>query len=487
MFSYFEYIFIFLPPVLAVYFLLNHRGFTRAGQIFLLAASLCFYGLWNLVYLPLLLLSIVANFGIGRVLSDPPASLGAIPKKAVVASGICFNVALLGYFKYSDFFIQNINAMTGSDIGLLKIAAPLGISYYTFLQVAFLVDTYRGRLGRNDFIPYALFVSFFPKISQGPIALQGEMVPQFADRAKALFNSENFARGMLLVAIGLFKKLVIADNLGVWASQGYDHAQVLPLFEAWFTMLAYCFQLYFDFCGYTDMAIGVGYMFNIRVPDNFLSPYKSLNYQELWRRWHITLGRFLREYIYIPLGGNRHGEIRTYLNLLITFLVGGLWHGAAWTFVLWGAMNGVGLMVHRLWKKTGIRMHWFIAWFLTFMYWNITVVMWRATSYREAIKIYRGLIGLDGVMLPAGWAKFGFLKSLGVTFGPWLANLGGEKQSYYIYLIIAAAALTFFAKNSIEMSERLKPNMRWALFTALLLGISIIHLTQVSQFIYANF
>ncbi len=485
MFSYFEYIFLFLPPVLAVYFFLNHRGYTDAGKIFLFAASLCFYAFWNLIYLPLLLISIAANFGIGRALTNPAGVLLNIPKKAVLAAGICFNVGLLGYFKYSDFFIQNVNSIFGANIGLMKIFVPLGISYYTFLQVAFLVDTYRGKLGENKFLPYALFVSFFPKVSQGPIALQWEMVPQFVDKAKARFNSENFARGMLLMAMGLFKKMVLADNLGIWATQGFDNAQVLPFFEAWFCLLAFSFQIYFDFCGYSDIAIGVGLMFNIRIPDNFLSPYKSLNYQEMWHRWHITLGRFLREYIYIPLGGSRHGEIRTYLNLLITFVIGGLWHGPTWTYVMWGALNGLGLMGHRLWTKTGIRMHWLPAWFFTFMFWNITAIPWRATEYKHVVKLFRGILGLDGVMLPAN-LEVPFLKSLGITFGPWLVNLGA-KQSYYIYLIIASAALIFFAKNSIELSERLKPTMRWALFTALLLGISIIHLTQVSQFIYANF
>ncbi|MBP7736204.1 MAG: MBOAT family protein [Spirochaetes bacterium] len=486
MFGYFEYIFLFLPPVIAVYFIINRSGYTDAGRIFLLGASLCFYGLWNVIYLPLLLLSIVANFYIARAMTNPAGFLIRIPKKAIVAVGICLNVGLLGYLKYSDFLIQNVNMVLGSGIGLLKIAVPLGISYYTLSQVAFLVDTYRGRIGKNPFIPYALFVSFFPKVSQGPIALQFEMVPQFMDREKSRFNPENFARGLFLIALGFFKKLVLADNLGVWATQGFDVAPVLPLLEAWFTALSFCFQIYFDFSGYTDIAIGAGLLFNIRVPDNFLSPYKSLSFQELWRRWHITLGRFLREYIYIPLGGNRNGEFRTYVNLVITFIISGFWHGPTWNYVLWGALNGLGLIIHRAWRKTGLGMHWFLAWFLTFMYWNFTAIMWRATSVKAALKVLGGMIGLDGVILPASFEKCGFLRSLGIQFGPWLGQLG-DKQYYYIFLIIASGTIIFFTKNSIELSERLKPNLKWALYTALLFGISIIHLTQVSQFIYANF
>jgi alginate O-acetyltransferase complex protein AlgI len=485
-FSYFEYFFLFLPVVIAVYFFLNSRGLTRAGKGWLIICSLLFYLYLSPIYLPLLAISIVVNFYFGRaVIPDTGVRLG-LSRKGMLVIGILFNIALLGYFKYSDFFIQNINNISGANISMLKIVAPLGISYYTFLQLAFLVDAYRGTMKENDFISYSLFVSFFPKIMQGPIALQGEIVPQLIDRARLRFNPENFSRGLLLISFGLVKMLVIADNLAVWASQGYDHAAALPLLEAWLTMFAYCFQLYFDFSGYTDMAIGTGLMFNIRFPDNFDSPYKSMSYQELWRRWHITLGRFLREYIYIPLGGNRKNEIRTYLNLVITFLVGGLWHGAAWTYVLWGGMNGLGLIIHRFWRRTGLRMHWFLAWFLTFMYWNITVVPWRATSYKQAIKIYRGLIGLDGVVLPMSWARIPFLKATGAQFGPWLANLG-EKQFYVFYFIILSAALSIFGKNSQEISEKLSPTLRWALLVSVLLGIGIIHMTQVVEFIYANF
>ncbi|MBN2160469.1 MAG: MBOAT family protein [Spirochaetes bacterium] len=484
-FSYFEYAFIFLPIVIGVYYFLNAKGPSQSGKAWLLICSLLFYVYLSPMYLPLLLISIIVNFYLGRALG-PGSEASRVPAMATMTFGVLFNVALLGYYKYADFFIENINAVAGSDIAFLKIIMPIGISYFTLLQIAFLVDTYRGKLRENGFLSYSLFVAFFPKIIQGPIALQPEMVPQFDDSARGRFNAENFSRGLLFFSIGLIKKLVIADNLGIWAAQGYDHAAVLTLLEGWLTMLAFCFQLYFDFSGYTDIAIGAGLMLNIRIPDNFNSPYKSLTYQDLWRRWHITLGRFLREYIYIPLGGNRQGEIRTHINLLVTFIIGGLWHGAAWTFVLWGAMNGLGLMVHRIWRRTGRTMHRFAAWLLTFAWWNVTLVMWRATDYEQALKVYRSLLGLDGVVLPERFRFLSFLEEAGVRFGPWLSNVG-EKQSYLLYFILASIVICFFTKNSQELADRLKPSMRWAIFVSVLLGIGIIHMTQVSEFIYARF
>lgn len=485
-FSYFEYSFLFLPAVIVVYFLLSGRGHLALARAWLLLCSLLFYVYLSPLYLPLLLLSIAVNFALGKAVTPGASPRTPLSRKAMAGIGIVFNVGLLGYFKYSDFFIQNFNSLFGKNLELLKILAPLGISYYTFLQVAFLVDSYRGKVRENGLLPYALFVAFFPKIIQGPIALQSEIVPQLNDPGRARFDPGNFARGLLFFSLGLVKKLAIADNLAVWANQGYDHAAALTLFEAWFTMLAFCFQLYFDFSGYTDMAIGAGLMLNIRIPDNFNSPYKSLSMQDLWRRWHITLGRFLRDYVYIPLGGNRVGPIRTYANIMVTFLIGGFWHGAAWTFILWGAMNGLGLVVHRFWNRLGLRMGRFPAWLITFLYWNITVVMWRATSYRDAVKVYRGILGLDGVILPGSLKKLPLLSKTGVAFGPWLANLG-HKQEHYIYLIAASAALCFFFKNSQELAEKLKPTVAWSLFVALLLGIGIVHMTRVSEFIYANF
>lgn len=247
--------------------------------------------------------------------------------------GIMANIALLGYFKYSDFFIENINDVFKTNMALLNLTLPLAISFFTFQQIAYLVDSYKGKTQEYDVVNYAVFVTFFPQLIAGPIVHHKEMMPQFAYASNNRINAENISRGLFIFAIGLFKKVVIADTFAIYANEGFDVAKVLSFYEAWATSLSYTFQLYFDFSGYTDMAIGLALLFNIVLPFNFNSPYKALNIQDFWRRWHMTLSRFLRDYIYIPLGGNRKGTVLTYRNLMATFVIGGLWHGAAWTFV----------------------------------------------------------------------------------------------------------------------------------------------------------
>ena len=284
------------------------------------------------------------NFIIGRKLSSNPS-------KPLLIFGIIANVALLGYFKYADFFIENVNSLFGTNIDLLNLALPLAISFFTFQQIAYLVDSYRKETKEYSFLNYALFVTFFPQLIAGPIVHHKEMMPQFENKWNLVKKYKNIALGLFIFSIGLFKKVVIADTFAIWATNGFDNATTLNLFEAWATSLSYTFQLYFDFSGYTDMAIGIALLFNIKLPINFNSPYKALNIQDFWRRWHITLGRFLRDYIYIPLGGNRTGKFRNYLNLLITFLIAGIWHGASWMFVFWGFLHGVAMVVHRAWKE----------------------------------------------------------------------------------------------------------------------------------------
>ncbi len=326
------FIFAFLPITFFIYFYLNKKRLTEASKAFLVFASLFFYSWWNIAYLPIILISMLFNYVIGVSLSKNNEHT-KISKKSLLTFGIIANVALLGYFKYADFLIENINLATNGHIPLLHLALPLAISFFTFQQIAYLVDSYRGETKEYDFLNYANFVTFFPQLIAGPIVHHAEMMPQFAKTKNKVKNYNNIALGLFIFSIRLFKKVVIADSFAVWATAGFDTAATLNLFEAWATSLSYTFQLYFDFSGYTDMAIGAALLFNIKLPINFNSPYKATSIQDFWRRWHITLSRFLRDYVYIPLGGNRKSNFRTYTNLMGTFIIGGIWHGAGWTFV----------------------------------------------------------------------------------------------------------------------------------------------------------
>lgn len=350
LFSSHIFLLFFLPCVLAGYFLLSrwHKG--MLSRLFLLAACFVFYGWFNYLYGLLLLLSILWNFGFGRLLQSFPQEKRMIRLLTAVVS-IAGNLLLLGYFKYTDFFIANLNRLFSTDYPLLHILLPLGISFFTFQQVAYLVDVYKGKLASNySFLTYALFVSFFPQLIAGPIVLPGEMMPQFHDPNNLKWNSDNFAGGLRLFAIGLAKKLLIADLLARTIDPAWNSADALLPVDAWGAAIGYTLQIYFDFSGYCDMAIGLGLMFNIRIPQNFNSPYKATSVHDFWHRWHITLGRFLAEYLYYPLGGSRCGIARTCVNMIITFLLSGLWHGAGWLFILWGFLHGIAVTLCRLRK-----------------------------------------------------------------------------------------------------------------------------------------
>jgi len=388
------FIFAFLPITFFVYFYLNSKRLTEASKAFLVLSSLFFYSWWNIAYLPIILVSMLFNYIIGVSLSKENTHI-KMSKKTLLTFGIIVNVALLGYFKYADFFIENINFAIGTQVPLLHLALPLAISFFTFQQVAYLVDSYRGETKEYDFLNYANFVTFFPQLIAGPIVHHAEMMPQFFKTKNKVKNYKNIAMGFFIFSIGLFKKVVIADTFAVWATQGFDVAEKLNLIEAWVTSLSYTFQLYFDFSGYTDMAIGAALLFNIKLPINFNSPYKATSIQDFWRRWHITLSRFLRDYIYIPLGGNRKGNFRTYTNLLATFIIGGIWHGAGWTFIFWGFLHGIALVIQKAWNQLGFRMHTVLAWFITFNFINIAWVFFRAKEWEDAIHVLQGMFGFS--------------------------------------------------------------------------------------------
>lgn len=403
-FNSYEFIFLFLPITFFIYFYLNSKRLTEASKAFLVVSSLFFYSWWNPVYLPLILISMIFNYVIGTSLTKD-GEHKKVPKKQLLTIGVISNIALLGYFKYSDFFIINVNYLLDTEVPLLHLALPLAISFFTFQQIAYLVDSYRGETKEYDFLKYALFVTFFPQLIAGPIVHHKEMMPQFARARNKVKNYKNIALGMFIFSIGLFKKVVIADTFSVWAINGFDKAEVLTFFEAWATSLSYTFQLYFDFSGYTDMAIGAALLFNIKLPINFNSPYKATDIQDFWRRWHITLSRFLRDYIYIPLGGNRKGNFRTYNNLMATFILGGIWHGAGWTFVFWGFLHGLALVIHRIWNQLGFRFNSIIGWIITFNFINISWVFFRAKDWDDAMKVLKGMFGYTGIAVSEQFAN----------------------------------------------------------------------------------
>jgi len=382
LFSSYTFLFQFLPAV-ALAFAAARRHSPRAGILVLTAASLFFYGAWRPIYLLLLIASIAANFSLGLLMADPHR------RRAVGLTGVALNLALLCYFKYTNFIFDSINMLTGAPLPFVNIVLPLGISFFTFQQIAYLVDVMRGAPVERDVVSYTLFVSFFPHLIAGPLVHHAEMIPQFK-RGRTSRSAVLAARGLAIFAAGLFKKVVIADNLAQFVSPVFAHVDAgggVTTQWAWLATLAYTLQIYFDFSGYSDMAVGLALLFGIRLPVNFRSPYKALSIIEFWRRWHITLSRFLRDYLYIPLGGNRLGEQRRYLNLMITMLLGGLWHGAGWNFLIWGGLHGLSLCINHLWQAwrgAGAKFRsgpaTIVSWAITFFVVVIAWVFFRART-----------------------------------------------------------------------------------------------------------
>ena len=371
------------------------------------------------------------------------------------------------------------------------IILPLGISFFTFTQIAFLVDAYRNEVKEYDLVRYMLFVTYFPHLLAGPILHHKEMMPQFANLKNSVINYRNIAVGLFIFSIGLFKKVIIADTFAVWANTGFDTATTLNLFEAWATSLSYTFQLYFDFSGYTDMAIGISLMFNIKLPINFNSPYKALNIQDFWRRWHITLSRFLRDYIYIPLGGNKKSFFRTYTNLLTTFVIGGFWHGAGWTFLFWGFLHGIALIIHRLWSNLGFKMWTWLAWFITFNFVNIAWVFFRAKEWEDAVKVLGGMVGLSSITLTS--YNFDYINSIINYFIIDETKSKLFQNTYNFEMILIGFIFILFFKNSVELSKIFYINrrikIRYYLLAIFACGFSILYISVQtgSQFLYFNF
>jgi alginate O-acetyltransferase complex protein AlgI len=462
LFNSYEFLLAFLPLVVAGYFAINRRWKPAVGNAWLVAASIFFYAWWRAEYVALLAVSTAVNYAIGRGIVRR-ASRG-LPTRALLVAGIAFDLLLLSYFKYANFFVENVAALLGTAAARIDVILPIGISFFTFTQIAFLVDAHKRRAEEPDPVNYALFVTYFPHLLAGPILHHREMMPQFADATNKRVDWDNVARGLLLLAIGLAKKVLIADPLALQAN--YAFASVIPLTfgDAWFGILCYTMQIYFDFSGYTDMALGMALMMNIRLPRNFDSPYRRRNLQEFWRHWHMTLTRFLRDYVYIPLGGNRRGEAWTAGAILITFVLGGLWHGANWTFVLWGLANGVGLAVLRIWSRAGIRLPALGAWALTFLFVNGAWVLFRAPDLAAAGTFYTSLFGGRGFEAVRGVPPVDTVATLAI-----------------------ACAIAMLPENSARIVSRMSFGWPLQAATALLLAAGILSVGNPTEFLYFNF
>jgi D-alanyl-lipoteichoic acid acyltransferase DltB (MBOAT superfamily) len=458
-----------------VYIALRSKGYETASIIWLIGASFYFYGNWKITYLPILVTSICINFIVGRLLGTIDTGDSTKWRRYLLRAGILFNIGLLGYYKYADFFIDNVNLLFGRKIPSLRIILPLAISFFTFQQIAYLVDSYKGKVKRHSFLRYCLFVSFFPQLIAGPIVHHKEMMPQFDNSKRDAINWNCIYSGLFLIAIGLFKKVVVADTFGVFANAGYSSVDSLTFLSAWKTSLSYTIQLYFDFSGYTDMALGSARLINIHLPINFNSPYKAENIQDFWRRWHMTLSRFLRDYVYIPLGGNRKGTTQTYRNLFLTFLIGGIWHGAGWTFAVWGAIHGVAVVFHRIWHKTGIVIPHSAAWVLTFLFVNTTWVYFRAESLADANTV------LAAMASPAAF-------DIG-TIGTFTIQSLQPKIMWMILLSLFIVQDVFY-RNSQEWTKVVRPSKRWSMINSLLFvtaTLLIMSQNRFSEFLYFQF
>ncbi len=490
LFNSYEFIFAFLPISFFVYFYLNNKRLTTAAKAWLVFTSLFFYSWWNIMYLPLILISVLFNYTITNTMIEYDKSKKKhLSKKSLLQMGLLFNVGLLVYFKYMDFFISNVNTLFSPDIELLHLALPLAISFFTLQQIAFLIDSYEGLVKEKNFLDYTIFVTFFPQLIAGPIVHHKEMMPQFASVKNKVKNYKNIALGLFIFSIGLFKKVVIADTFAIWATNGFDIATTLNLFEAWATSLSYTFQLYFDFSGYTDMAIGVALLFNIRLPINFNSPYKSTGMIDFWQRWHITLSNFITTYIYTPLirSFERLTFHKAMFATVITFLIAGLWHGASWMFVIFGGLHGLGIVVNHYWqKKIKIKINKILAWLITFNFVNIAFVFFRAKEWDDAIKVLGSMFSLNNIILPnALEGRLGFLTDFGINFGGFVTNIRGD--FYTTIWILFGFIMVLMFKNSIQKINDFQLNYTTVLLAGFSFTFSVLMLNKVSEFLYFNF
>ncbi|MDA8918740.1 MBOAT family protein [Candidatus Pelagibacter sp.] len=390
------FLFIFLPIVFSLYFL-TKRFTIIDTKIILIFAGLIFYSWWNIYLAPLIIVSIIFNYFLGHILIIKEKFSS---KKRMLLIAIFLNVLFLIIFKYIDFLIFNLNHFSGSEFQYINLPFPLAMSFFTFQTIAYLVDCYDGNIKKNSFKEYALFIIFFPQLIAGPIVSYNEMMSQFNNIKNKFMNFRNILLGLIIIFIGFFKKVIIADNLAIIVDAGFINHNNLEFFSGWLTSLAFTFQIYFDFSGYIDMAIGAALLFNIKLPINFNSPFKSLSMIDFWRRWHITLSNFLMNYIYFPWLKSLK-SINFFKTMLVTFfvfIIAGIWHGPSWLYVIFGTLHGIGLIInHTFTRYFELNLNKYIAWFLTFNYVNLTLIFFRSKTLDSSVDIIKSMLGLKGV------------------------------------------------------------------------------------------
>lgn len=482
LFNSYIFIFLFLPLSLLGWYGLNRIGKYKAAGLYLTAMSLWFYGYFNTSYLILMVVSIGGNYLISFLMEKK-----VIKGRIALVSGLLLNLGLLFYFKYYDFFIFNINVAFKTDFALKNILLPLGISFFTFQQLSYMIDRYKGKAVHYSFIEYAAFVTFFPQLVAGPIVLHSEFIPQFNDSAKRRFNPESFYEGLISFVIGLSKKVLLADTLAVIVNKGFDDYLLLDTFSTIVVMTAYFLELYFDFSGYSDMAIGMGLMFGIKLPVNFDSPYKSESLKELWTRWHMTLTRFMTTYVYIPLGGSRKGKARTYFNVFIVFVLSGLWHGAAWTYVLWGVLTG--LIV--IWDNLGIiKTKRWLGIVMTDITFTLLLIPFRSPDLGVALSMCRNLIkGWTGNIIRLANDTMN-MPELYVPLQITERLLPGRESVVNVILmlmLLGVGMIVITGKNTQYIRRNLGLKKYMPPILALLFIYSVISFSRVSTFIYFNF
>lgn len=497
LFNSYIFIFLFLPLTLAGWYLLNHYRAHEMAKVFLAGMSLWFYGYFNTYYLAIILLSIGANYLISWFFSRSKENW---TNRLCLFAGIVTNLGILFYFKYYDFFLDNINILFRQDFNLKHIVLPLGISFFTFQQLSFIIDRYRGDAPHYSLVNYVTFVTFFPQLIAGPIVLHSELVPQFEDLSGRKLRADRFARGLSMFVMGLAKKVLLADVLALLTNFGFEKTYFLDTPSTILVVVAYTFQIYFDFSGYSDMAVGLGHMFNITLPINFNSPYKACSVKELWQRWHMTLSRFFITYVYVPLGGSRRGKGRTMLNTMIIFTLSGLWHGSNWTYVAWGFMQGLlvvwdnlGIIgVHGSVEKKHARFYiprW-LGWLFTFSFFNLSLFFFRSVNMSYAFQMFRNLFSFRNTgyihKLAANMdiPEFYLIKQAVTLIAPDSTKV---LYLFFMFLVLIISAFILTRKNTMQIVAEAKYNTGFAFWIALLFVWCVISFSQVSTFIYFNF